>query len=138
MKLSRIPVMALALVALGGSAALAQNPTPQGGPPMGGPGGRGGRGGQMMQQMMFKGITLSADQQKKVDAIVAKYGEQRRAAIEQSQGDREAMRGKMRDMIEAEGKELRAVLTPDQAKVFDRNVAEMRERGRNRGGPPGV
>ena len=96
-----------------------------------GPGGRGaGRG----DQAMLRGITLSADQQQRIDSIRTSY----RTQMEQlrGSGDRDAMRAQMRPLMEKQQAEIRAVLTPDQQRQFDQNAAEMRSR-MEQGGRPG-
>lgn len=120
--------LSAAVLALGvATMAQAQNPAPQGQPPA--QGGMGmGRGG-MMGQMLLKDITLTADQQTKVDAIQAKYREQMQAARAEMQGgDRDAARAKMRDLMSKESDEIKAVLTDDQKKQFDANVKDMEAR----------
>ncbi|HKO17106.1 MAG TPA: hypothetical protein VJU87_12765 [Gemmatimonadaceae bacterium] len=91
--------------------------------------------GRNMSAMLFNGITLTTDQQAKVDSITAKYGEQMRAARAEVQngGDREAAMTKIRDLRQKEMDEFKAVLTDDQKKVFDKNVEDMRSRMQNRG-----
>lgn len=99
----------------------------------GGPGGRGaGRGDQA--QALFRGITLSADQQQRIDTIRTRY----RTQMEQmrNSGDRDAMRSQMRPLMEKQQAELRAVLTPDQQQQFDQNAAEVRTRMERGGGRP--
>lgn len=78
-------------------------------------------------EMLFRGITLSAAQKQQVDSIRARHREEMRALRDSSGGDRQAMRGKMRDIMERHVAEVRAILTPDQQRVFDQNVAQMRQ-----------
>ena len=98
--------------------------------------GRGGPGGFRADQALLRNITLSADQQQRVDTIRARYRTQMEQMRQQSGGDRDAMRGQMRTMMEKQQAELRDVLTPDQQRQFDLNVADMRAR-MERGGRPG-
>lgn len=100
----------------------------------GGPGGRGGMG--RADQMLFRGITLSADQQQRVDTIRAHYRGQMEQMRQQNGGNRDADRTQMRSMMERQMTEIRGVLTSDQQTQFDQNVAEMR-RNMERGGRPG-
>ena len=86
-----------------------------------GPGGRG-------DEMLLRGITLSSDQQQRVDAIRSRYRAQMEQMRQQSGGDRTAMRDQMRSTMEKQMAEIRAVLTDDQQRQFDQNVAEMRSR----------
>ena len=100
--------------------------------------GRGGPGGFRGDQALLRNITLSADQQLRVDSIRARYRTQMEQMRQQSGGDRDAMRGQMRAMMEKQQAEIRAVLTPDQQRQFDQNVADMRARMERGGGRPGV
>ena len=81
-------------------------------PPAGG-GGGGGRG----MAMLLEGITLTPAQQKSVDSLNTAFREKMQAA---GQGaDRRAM-------MEERTKAMKAILTPEQAKVYDANVEKMR------------
>ena len=101
----------------------------------GGPGGRGGRGGD---QALLRGITLSADQQQRIDAIRTRYRTQMEEQRQQSGAgaDRDAARAQMRTVMEKQRGEIRAVLTVDQQQQFDRNVTEMPTRGERGGDRP--
>jgi len=92
---------------------------------------QGGRGGRNMAAMLFKDITLSSAQQAKVDSIQTKYREQMQT-LRSSGGDQQEMRAKGRELQEKQRDELRAVLTDDQKKTFDKNVEDMRSRMQNR------
>jgi Spy/CpxP family protein refolding chaperone len=99
-----------------------------------GPGGRGGPGGGARgEQMLLRGITLSADQQQRIDTIRTRYRAQMEQMRQQSGGDRTQMRATM----EKQQAEIRGVLTTDQQVQFDQNVAEMRARAQQGGGRPG-
>jgi len=124
----RFAVAGIALCA-GASVASAQGGPPAGAPPMGQQGGP-GRGGRGMQAL-FEGITLTADQQAKVDAINTKA----RASMQElmpngMQGGPpdDATRKKMDELREHQNADIRAVLTADQQKVFDDNVAAAKKR----------
>jgi Spy/CpxP family protein refolding chaperone len=96
--------------------------------------GRGRGGGRGGDQALLRGITLSADQQQRVDAIRARYRSQMEQA-RQAGGDGGGGRGQMGTMMEQQQAEIRAVLTADQQAQFDRNVTEMRsQRGGGRAG----
>jgi Spy/CpxP family protein refolding chaperone len=101
----------------------------------GGPGGPGGAG--RADQALLRGITLSADQQQRVDSIRTRYRAQMDQMRQQQTGDRDAARTQMRATMEKQQAEIRAVLTPDQQTQFDQNVAEMRNRMQQGGGRPG-
>ena len=105
----------------------------------------GRRGGMMdpmrMEQAMLRDITLSADQKAKLDSLHARH----QAEMDQmrARGDSMPMmdREHMRTMMEQHVSEVRAILTPDQQAIFDRNVADMRNRmqqGGRRGNPPRI
>ena len=111
-----------------------------------GPMGRGGQDGMMMQQMLFKGITLTAAQKAKIDsmhqadrsAMQAQRGQERPdfKAIREARekGDTATankliaeQRAKMQAQHETHLAAVRAILTSDQQKQFDANVAEMKK-----------
>jgi Spy/CpxP family protein refolding chaperone len=122
----RFAVAGIALCA-GASVASAQ-----GGPPMGGQQGQGQGGGRGMQAMLFQGITLSDAQQAKVEEIRAKYRPQmqalRPADGQQAGPPDKATRDKMEDIQEKQNKEIRALLSDDQQKIFDVNLSAMKKR----------
>jgi Spy/CpxP family protein refolding chaperone len=98
------------------------------------PGGEGGGGagfaGRRMQRLL-QGITLTADQQAKVDSITAKYSAQMPPFTPGTRPD-SATRAKMRTLFGNQDEEIRALLMPDQQKVWDQNVTEMRNRMQQR------
>jgi Spy/CpxP family protein refolding chaperone len=97
-------------------------------------GGRRGGGGRADEQLL-RNISLSDDQRQRIDAIRSRYRAQMEQSRQQSGGDRSAMR----EAMQQEQTEIRNVLTPDQQRQFDQNVADMRNRmqqGGGRGGPP--
>jgi Spy/CpxP family protein refolding chaperone len=95
-----------------------------------GPGGRGGPGRRM--ELLFKDITLTPAQQAKVDSIQAHYRSERPSFTPGTPPD-SATRDKVRALFQRERDDIRAVLTADQQKTFDRNLEEMRQR--RPGGP---
>lgn len=130
--------MALAGALVLGSAcaqkpATAQSPAPQASTQQDGGQRMGRRGGDRMQ-MLFQGITLTADQQSQVQAI-----RERHRADMQGLNPRENPddRAKMMQNMQSQMAEIRAVLTPDQQTQFDKNAAEMRQRMQQRSGGPG-
>ncbi|MEO5590164.1 MAG: hypothetical protein ABIS03_11305 [Gemmatimonadaceae bacterium] len=133
--------MAVAGLALCASASVA---TAQGGPPpdgmrQGGPPGGGMRGGRGMQ-MLFGGITLTDAQQNLVEAINTRYREQMQGMRGGGMGGGApdpSMREKMMASRAAQEKEVRAILTSDQQKLFDKNVAKAKKR-REEGGRQGA
>jgi len=103
---------------------------------------QGQRGGRGMQAML-QGITLTAAQQPKVDSLIKKFDTDNQAmrAEMQNGGDRQAAMGKMREARAKQAEELKALLTDDQKKIFDKNLEEARNRmggGRPGGNPPTI
>jgi Spy/CpxP family protein refolding chaperone len=119
---SRILALAAMLTVAGASAAVAQ--APGGSPPQGQQGGQ-NRGAQRMA-MMMQGITLTPAQQTQVDSIVARYAAQMPAFQPGQQRPDSAQMANRREMTTRRDREIRDVLTTDQQKVFDNNVATMR------------
>ena len=93
----------------------------------GGPGGRGARG----MQMLLEGITLTADQQTKFDAITTKYRAQMQELMPngmQGGPPSDDVRHKMEEMREHQTHDIRELLTDDQRKIFDANVETQKKR----------
>ena len=93
--------------------------------------GQHGSRGFDMTAPLLKGITLTDDQQAKVDTIKADAQKQRAALAP------EDMRTKGRELMQDTQTKLRAVLTADQQKVFDQNLKDMQARFQGKGGPGG-
>ena len=98
-----------------------------------------GRGQNRMMEVLFKDITLTADQQKKVDSVVAAY----RAQMPQmtpGTPPSEEDRAKRRELQTKQQADLRALLTTEQQTTFDKNVEAMRanmgRQGQGGGGRP--
>ena len=124
----RFAVAGIALCA-GASVAGAQGGPPAGAPPQGQQGGQ-GRGGRGMQAL-FEGITLTADQQTKVDEINTKYRAQMQELMPngmQGGPPDDATRTKMEGIREHQAADIRALLTDDEKKIFDANVATQKKR----------
>ncbi len=124
MKYVRVLLMVLAAIVFVAPASQAQG---------GGGGGR-GRGGQMTALMA--NITLTADQQAKVDSITAAFREQRMALMPAGGGMGgmdSTTRAKMTEMTNKQYDDIRKVLTEEQAKVFDENRKNLPQ-GRRGGG----
>jgi hypothetical protein len=128
----RFAVAGIALCA-GATVASAQGGPPAGVPPQGGMGGQQGgqgRGGRGMQ-MLFEGITLTADQQTKVDDINAKYRKEMQTLMPNGMqgGPPDAdTRHKLDEMREHQTHDIRELLNDDQRKVFDANVETQKKR----------
>jgi Spy/CpxP family protein refolding chaperone len=92
-------------------------------------------------QRLVEELKLNKDQEAKVTAINKKYTEKRPFDFAKMRDASDDERAKMREemmKIQAErNKEIRAVLTPDQAKIFDENQKKREEMRRNGGGPGG-
>lgn len=151
-------IAALAALTSAGTLA-AQNPGPPPGGMGRGPGGRGGPPGMMMDQMLFKGITLSEAQKAQLKSL--RDAERQQMEAQRGQGDagraemdaiRDArqkgdtvtanrlmaeQRAKMDARRDQQVTSLRGILTADQTAQFDANVAEMKkmegQRGQGRG-----
>jgi len=125
MKFVRIATLAVALCAGITSIAAAQGqPEPQGQGEMRRGGGMGG--------MLLKDITLTDAQKEQVKTIREKYLPQqlelRKATQATGKPADEATYTKMMDLQEKQAAEIRALLSPDQQKVFDQNLKAMRDR----------
>lgn len=128
----KLAMVALAVLCMGGTASVA---AAQGG--MGG-GGRGPRMSQIDRVLSQPtAITLTADQQKTVDSLKSAMTEEQGKAREAANGDRQAMMEAMAPITKKYMDAVRAVLTPDQQKTFDENVAAAPQRGRRGGGGGG-
>jgi Spy/CpxP family protein refolding chaperone len=120
---NKLVTLCIGLTLVAAAVAGAQSPGGEGG-------GGGGFAGRRMQRLL-QGITLTAAQQTKVDSITAKYRAQMPPFTPGAPPD-SATRAKMRALFGNQDEEIRAVLTPDQQKVWDQNVTEMRNRMQQR------
>lgn len=128
----KLAMVALAVMCMGGTASVA---AAQGG--MGGMG-RGPRMSMLDRALTQPtAITLTADQQKKVDSLKSAMTDEMSKAREDAGDDRQAMFGKMQEINKKYEDAVRALLTPDQQKTFDENLAAMPRRGGRRGGGGG-
>lgn len=127
MRAIRVAVMVAAVVV---AMPVAAQQGPPGGRP-GGMGGMGGRGGdpaamrQRQNEVLFNGITLSAQQRAKVDSIQtaarARQQELMQAGGMRSPETRQAMMEQRQQTMAA----IRGVLTAEQQTKFDANLASM-------------
>lgn len=109
------------------------------------------RGRRGPEAFLLKGITLSADQQKRVDALRQEQAQKSEASRDEfrksmqearaarERGDSataqrifEQNRQRMTQMRDQRIASLRSILTADQRKQFDANVAEMKQRAEKR------
>jgi Spy/CpxP family protein refolding chaperone len=99
---------------------------------MGGGMGGGANAAERQAQMrtrMFEGITLTPEQNAKIDTIQAATRAKRQEMMQGGAGgDRQAMMQQMMEMQNAEAKAIRALLTPEQAAIFDKNREAMMPR----------
>jgi Spy/CpxP family protein refolding chaperone len=110
------------------SVAIAQEPQPQPQPQQ--------QGRPNMMATLMQGITLSAEQQSKVDSITKKYADERQTLMADQSLDRDARRAKMREAMAKQSDEIKAILTDDQKKVFEKNQADLQARMQQGGGRP--
>jgi len=132
--------LAFVLVASTASAQGGMGGPPPGGMGQGGPGGMGGgRGGMMARQneILFKDITLTDAQKAKIDSIQAKGREEMMAMMQGGGMQDPGMREQMVQMRTKQAADVRAVLTPAQQAVYDKNVDESRRNGPGGPGGPG-
>jgi len=125
--MKRVYIAILALAFLGGAATTVSAQSDQGSQQ----GGRAGGRARMMDQLL-KGITLSSAQKASVDSIQTQYQSQMPAFTPGSPPDSNA-RAQRRELMQKETADIRAVLTPDQQKTFDKNLEDMRSRMGRRG-----
>lgn len=133
MKAIRIAALGVALIA--GSASLSVVQAQAGGAPQQGGGGRGGRGPNMLV-----GIELTEAQKAKQTEITAKYMpdmQKIRADMQAEGADRAALMKKSAELTEKRNAEVRAILTPEQQAVFDKNVKDAAE-ARAKMAPPAL
>jgi Spy/CpxP family protein refolding chaperone len=86
-------------------------------------GGGQGRGRQM--EMLMQGITLSDAQKASVDSIGQVYRAQMPPTQQGTPPD-SATRAKRMEVMQKQFAAVRGVLTPEQQKVFDKNLEDMR------------
>ena len=123
--MKKLQVLVLAALVMGSaSVAAAQEPQPQG---QGQGQGQRAMAGNRGQGMLMQGITLSAEQQVKMDSIGAKYSRERQAIVADTALGA-ARREKVRELMGKQQEEIKAILTAEQVTVFEKNVAEMQAR----------
>ena len=120
-------VLVVASLACISSAIAAQETQPQGGQRQGRP--------NMMAALM-QGITLTTEQQTKIDALTKKYDDQRAALRADQSLDMDARRAKGRELAGKQSDEVKTLLTGEQKKVFEKNLADMQARMQQGGGRP--
>ena len=121
MKAIRIAALGAALVV-----GMAVTASAQGGAQQQG-GGR-GRGGIGMLLAGIDSTTITAEQKAKFEEITKKYQPEQQAIREMMQSDREGAMKKRAELSAKINPEYRAVLTPAQQAIFDKNLEEMAKR----------
>jgi Spy/CpxP family protein refolding chaperone len=96
--------------------------------------GGGGQGGGRGMQRLMQGITLDAKQQASVDSIQKEFRAQM-PPMQQGTPPDSATRAKGREVMQKQYAAVRNVLTPDQQKVFDKNLADMRSEMKKKSKP---
>jgi len=128
MKAIRIATLAAALCVGMTSVAAAQGTEP----PQQGQGQGEARRGGGMGGMLLKDITLTDAQKDQIKTIREKYVPRQmelRKAVQATGGPPdEKTRAAMVDLQNQQAAEIRAILTADQQKIFDQNLAEMKAR----------
>jgi hypothetical protein len=89
-----------------------------------------------MMAALMTGITLTAEQQPKVDSITKKFDDARAALRADQTLDREGRMAKSRELQTKVSDEVKALLTDDQKKVFEKNQADLQARMQQGGGRP--
>ena len=122
MKAIRIAAFGVALVMGMAVTASAQGAQQQGG---------GRPGGARGVQALLAGIdstSITAEQKAKLEEITKKYAPEQASIREMMQSDREGAMKKSAELRAKMQPEYRAVLTPAQQAIFDKNVEEMAKR----------
>ena len=91
---------------------------------------QGGQMGGRRNSMQMNGIELTDAQKAKREDIQKKYEPEMMALRDQMMngGDRTELRKKFMTLQGQAGAEIRAILTPDQQVVWDKNMAELKAR----------
>ncbi|MBA3341768.1 MAG: Spy/CpxP family protein refolding chaperone [Gemmatimonadaceae bacterium] len=88
-----------------------------------------------MTKRLFAGIELTAAQQEQLQTIMHKYAAEKQAlrpADERQRVPDAAARAKMLDITTKSQADYRAILTPEQHVIFDKNAALIKERREGR------
>jgi Spy/CpxP family protein refolding chaperone len=123
MKVVRIATLAAALCVGMTAVASAQGTQPQQ---------TEGRRGNRMSEWLLKDINLTDAQKDQIKTIREKYAprqlEIRKAVQATGVAPDDATKAKMAELQNQQAAEIRAILTADQRVIFDRNLAEMKDR----------
>jgi Spy/CpxP family protein refolding chaperone len=96
------------------------------------------RGGGNRMAALLQGITLTAEQQAKVDTLGQKVMADMMAVRADSTLAPDAKRAKSNELFAKQIEEIKCLLTDEQKKVLDKNFADMQARMQQQGGgrPP--
>ncbi|MBI5600065.1 MAG: hypothetical protein HY944_00715 [Gemmatimonadetes bacterium] len=123
-----IRFLAAAAIVLTATTAMAQ------GAPQGAPQGGGQAGAQRAMEAMMQGITLTDEQKAKVESIVAASREEGMKLRQEAQAaggpPGPELMEKMRAVTTKRNDAIKAVLTDEQKAQFEKNLANMPQRGR--------
>jgi Spy/CpxP family protein refolding chaperone len=95
------------------------------------------RGGGNRMTALLQGITLTAEQQAKLDTIVQKsMAAQQAVRADTTLGD--GRRAKIMELMNKQTEDVKCLLTTEQRTIFDKNWADMQARMQQQGGgrPP--
>jgi Spy/CpxP family protein refolding chaperone len=110
---------------------------PQGGAPQGGQGLMDPAEMRRRQnEILFKDITLTEDQKKKIDSIQTTNADAQRQLMASGNMQDPETRQKMMDLRQRTMTDVRAVLCADQHAAFDKNLETLRSQGMGRGQRP--
>ena len=137
----RVALLAMCTAALGAAIPMAAQDTPPPPPPqqggMGGGGGRGGMNTQAQIDRMTTALSLTADQQTSIKAILDQSMKDNMAMRQDTSMADDDRRAKMMAMRQAQTTKIKALLTDDQKTKYDTMMANQRQRGGGgQGGPP--
>jgi Spy/CpxP family protein refolding chaperone len=98
---------------------------------------QGGQMGARRSSMQMNGIELTDAQKVKREEIQKKYEPEMMTLRDQMMngGDRTELRKKFMALQDKAGAEIRAILTPDQQVVWDKNMTELKARMQQRQAP---
>jgi Spy/CpxP family protein refolding chaperone len=92
-------------------------------------------GGGNRMTTLLQGITLTAEQQAKVDTLAQKAN----AAMQAVRADTalgEGRRARIMELMDKQTEDVKCLLTDGQRKVFDKNLADLQARIQQSGGRP--
>jgi Spy/CpxP family protein refolding chaperone len=100
-----------------------------------GPDKRGGKRGMSPDQLMEKyteQLSLTDEQKPKVKAVLEDSAKKRRELFRDSTLDQEQKRSKFKDVMEAQNKKMKEILTPDQFTKYQEMNEKMKKGGKKK------